>query len=198
MTSRTIKAAAVVAVVAIAGYWYWSPYLAVRQLQTAAQKKDADAFNERVDYPKLRDSMKGQLSAMFAEKLGNPGDAGNGFAALGTMLGLAVVNQFVDAMVRPETVMRAMQDGAMSSSPNQASQPPAQSTGTPDNQTSPDTKDDKVKWTYERKGTDKLIAYASDPKKPDEQNEQKFGVVFQRSGFADWKLTELRLPAANQ
>ncbi len=198
MTSKTIKAAVVIAIVAIAGYWYWSPYLAVRQLQSAAQKKDADAFNERVDYPKLRDSMKGQLSAMFAQKMGEPADAGNGFAALGAMLGLAVVNQFVDAMVRPETVMRAMQDGAMPSKPNQAGAPPAQSTSAQDSQASADPEDNKVKWTYERKGADKLIAYASDPKKPDEQNGQKFGVVFQRSGFADWKLTELRLPAVDK
>lgn len=202
MTSKTIKAAAVVAVVAIAGYWYWSPFLAVRQLQSAAQKKDADAFNERVDYPKLRESLKGQFAAIMGERLVKPEDAGNGFAALGAMLGLALVNQFVDALVRPEAVMRAMQEGQLASKDNPPSDSPATtpapSADKPGSPAKAEPQQDKPKWAYERKGVDKLIAYASDPKKPDVPNQEKLGLVFQRSGFADWKLTEFRLPAMNK
>lgn len=200
MTSKTIKAAAVVAVIAIAGYWYWSPFLAVRQLQSAAQKKDADAFNERVDYPKLRESLKGQFAAIMGERLVKPEDAGNGLAALGAMLGLAMVNQFVDAMVRPAAVMRAMQEGQLAPKANPPSDSPAPvpSADKPDSQAKGDPKENKPKWTYERRGMDKLIAYATDPKKPDVTNQEKLGLVFQRSGFADWKLTEFRLPAMNK
>ena len=82
-------------------------------MQSAAQEKDADTFTERVDYPKLRESLKGQLSAVMGEQMAKTQDAGNPFAALGSMLGLALVDRFVDAMVRPETVMRAMQEGQM-------------------------------------------------------------------------------------
>lgn len=197
MTSKAIKAAAVATVLAIAGYWYWSPFLAVRQLQSAAQMKDADAFNERVDYPRLRESLKGQFAAIMGERLVKPEDAGNGFAALGAMLGLAMVNQFVDAMVRPEAVMRAMQDGQLApkANPPSDSPAPAPSAGKPDSPVKAEPQEDKPKWAYERKGVDKLIAYASDPKKPEVPNQEKLGLVFQRSGFADWKLTEFRLPA---
>ena len=202
MASKVIKTVAVAAVVAIAGYLYLSPYVAVRQLQSAAQKKDADAFNEHVDYPKLRQSLKGQFSAMFADKFGKPADSDNDFAkagaALGTMIGMAVANPFVDAMVRPETIMRAMQDGQLSPKAIVLGDAPAQSAGKPDNQASAEPKEDKLKWTYERKGVDKLIAYAADPKKPDQKNQEKFGIVLQRSGFAYWKLTEVRLPALNK
>jgi len=55
MFSKAIKVAAVTGILAIAviaGYWHWSPYLAPRLMQTAAQDKDADAFNERVHYAK--------------------------------------------------------------------------------------------------------------------------------------------------
>lgn len=196
MTSKTIKAAAVIALVAIAGYWYWSPFLAVRQLQAAAQKKDADAFNERVDYPRLRESFKGQFSAMMAERMAETQDSSNPFAAFGTMLGLALVNQFVDAMVRPETVMRAMQDGQLSPKAKQPSGAP--STENPDSPAKAESQEDKPKWSYERKNVDKLIAYATDPKKPDVPNQEKFGMVFERNGFANWKLTEFRLPAMNK
>lgn len=194
MTPKTIKAATVVAVVAIAGYWYWSPFLAVRQLQAAAQQKDAEAFNERVDYPKLRESLKGQLSAVMGEQMAKTQDAGNPFAALGSMLGMAMVDRFVDAMVRPETVMRAMQNGQMSPKAAPPGEATAQTADKSADQTPQEPKDEKPKWTYDRKGMDKLIAYATDPQKPGAQNSEKLGVVFERSGFANWKLTEVRLP----
>lgn len=79
--------------------------------------------------------------------------------------------------------------------PNDA---PFQSTGKPDKQAGVDEKGDKFKWVYERKGVDKLIADGTDPKKPDEKNQEKFGKVLQLSGFADWRLTEFRLPALHK
>ena len=194
MTSKTIKAAIVIAVVAVVGYWYWSPFLAVRQLQKAAQTQDADAFNERVDYPKLRESLKNQFTALMAAKMGNAIDAGTPLSALGTTLGLAMVNQFVDATVRPEVVMRMMRSGELS--PADKPQADAAAPSAPSSDKAPDS--GKPKWTYERKGLDKLIAYAVDPKAPDEASGRVVGLVFERSGFATWKLTEFRLPALSK
>lgn len=105
MKNKTYFAAAVVLLLAISAYWYWSPFLAVRQLQTAAQNGDAETFNDHVDYSKLRESLKGQFSALVAEKMGAPQDASNPFAALSSLIGLGLVNQMVDALVRPEMVM---------------------------------------------------------------------------------------------
>lgn len=200
MTSKAIKAAAIVAVLAITSYWYWSPFLAVRQIQSAAQKKDADAFNERVDYPKLRESLKGQLSAVMGEQMAKTQDASNPLAALGSMLGLVMVDRFVDAMVRPETVMRAMQNGQMSPGAKPTADTPSTPADKPLDQASqePKDKDEKPQWTYDRKGVDKLIAYATDPQKPLAPDSEKLGVVFERNGFANWKLTEVRLPAMNK
>lgn len=202
MASKAIKAVAVATVVAIAGYWYWSPFLAVRQLQSAAQKKDTDAFNKHVDYPKLRESLKAQFSTMFADKLGKPDDSDNDFAkagaALGTMIGMAVANPIVDAMVQPETIMRVMQDGQLSPKLALPSDSPIRSAGKPDKQAGAEPKEDRLKWIYEREGVNKLVAYATDPKRPNETNQEKLGVALQRSGFADWKLTEVRLPALNK
>lgn len=166
-TAKAVVAASVLAVAGITGYWYWSPYLAVRQLQTAVKENDADAFNERVDYPKLRESLKGQFSAMLAEQLGASPNSGNDWAkagtAIGAMLGLTMVNTMVDAMVRPETVMRAMKKGQLSprgTPPKEGATAPAGSQGTPD---TTHQGDEQPRWSYERKGADKLIAYAFDP-----------------------------------
>lgn len=205
MALRAIKVMAVAAVVAIAAYWYWSPFLAVRQLRSAAQSRDADAFNKHVDYPKLRESIKSQYSDRLTDKFANAADSGNDFAklgaAFGNILGKVVVSPMVDALVRPKTLMRAMQVGRLSEpvTDEQPNDAPAQSAVNPGkpNSAEPEDKDSKVKWAYERQGVDRVTAYATDRMRPDEPNQNKLGLVLQRSGFATWKLTAVRLPAMN-
>lgn len=200
MSSKSIRTAAlagVLAVSAVAAYWYWSPHLAIRNMQTAAKAKDADTFNDYVDYPKLRESFKGQFSALMADRLGESKAAENPFAALGTMMAMAMVGNLVDAMVRPEAVMHIMQDGKLAKPGKQSSEGPAPSGTAPQKGTASEGADNP-KWDYERKGVNKLIAYAIDPNKPDAVATDRFGVVFQRTGFADWKLTEVRILAMNK
>jgi hypothetical protein len=186
VTSRTLKLGIGAALIALAAYWYWSPLVAIHQMRQAAQAGDADAFNDHVDYPKLRDSMKGQFSAAFTKKLASDpqptGDFAKAGAALGTMLGLSLVDKMVDAFVRPETVMQAMQQGKMM--PKR--QPQAAASGP-----SPSS-EEKLQWQSERKGVDKYVAYVL---KPGEPEDQRIGLVLERSGFAHWKLTEIRLPS---
>ncbi|MDM0035422.1 DUF2939 domain-containing protein [Variovorax sp. J22P271] len=175
-----------------AGYWYLSPFLAVRQLQDAAQRGDADTFNAHIDYPRLRESLKAQLTALLAQKLGAPKDGGSPLAALGNVIGSSLVNPLVDSMVRPETVMAAMQNGRLGrSAPEPA--PPAPGSA-PADSAAPQPK--KARWHIERQGASRITAYAVDPARPDEPDSERLGLVFERSGFADWKLTDLRLPAS--
>jgi hypothetical protein len=119
-------AAVFVALLAVAAYWYWSPFLTIRETQSAAKANDADTLNAHVDYPRLRDGLKGQFSSLMAEQMAKSTDSKNPFSALGTMLGLSMADKLVDAMVRPETVMRGMQSGQFGP---QAS-PPDADTGT--------------------------------------------------------------------
>lgn len=179
--AKIVSAGCTVAVASIAAYWYWSPYLAVKQLHAAAQAKDADAFNDRVDYASLRESFKGQFSAMLTDKLGKTDDTKTGFAAMGAALGMLMANQMIDALVRPETMMRVMQEGKMAPKVD----------GAPSNEAS---RQEKPEWQFERKSIDKLIAYPKKAGTTPGEGEKQVGFVFQRSGFATWKLTELRLP----
>ncbi|MES3024060.1 MAG: DUF2939 domain-containing protein [Pseudomonadota bacterium] len=189
MTSKSLKTLLALALVAIAGYWYWSPFLALWQLKSAAQNNDAVAFNERIDFPKVRDSLKSQFSAMFEERLPAAADlddpAAKAGAAFGAQLGAMMVNKFVDAMVRPETIMRAMQDGRLAAVPG--SNKPGGAGG------QAQASKPKLEWSYEREGVNKLVAYATDPQKPSQTNDEKLGLVLERDGFAHWRLTEVRL-----
>ena len=187
------------ALLAVAAYWYWwSPLIVIRQMQTAAQAGDADAFNAHVDYPRLRESLKAQLSSAMTRRMTPAPDAGNNDfaragAALGAMIGNAVIGGMVDAFVRPETVMRAMQEGRMMPAKDEQADSGA---GTPaggsSDNTSDKTSDKRTTWRTEHLGFNKYIAYAS---KPGEADDQRIALVLERSGFADWKLTEISLPA---
>jgi hypothetical protein len=161
--------------VIVAAYWYMSPYMTVHNMQRAADRNDADAFNDLVDYPALRESFKGQISAKMTQSMSQ--DNANPFAALGTMIGMAVADRMVDAFVRPETVMQAMETGRFR---------PAAGGGQSE---AADKK--KVHWSYERKSLDRLIATA---KSDDGSDSPGPSFVFYRRGFADWRLTEIRLP----
>lgn len=90
--------APVVALAAAGGYLYYSPYLAIKAMRSAAQHQDAEAFNEHVDYPRLRESFKGQMSAMMAKRLGDSPD--NGAQTFGALLGLVLVNQMVEGQFK--------------------------------------------------------------------------------------------------
>lgn len=177
--SRKWWAPAAVAVTVVGSYWYFSPYLVMKAMRNAAQHQDAEAFNERVDYPRVRESLKGQMSAMVADQLG---ESHGGAESFGAMLGLALANQMVDAFVRPEVVMHAMEDGDL--------KPRVLKRAGPDE--SPAQPKRELVWYFERKGVNKVIAYGRKPDQPADEGSP--GFVFERTGFADWKLTEIRLP----
>lgn len=187
MKSNTLRSAVVLVVLAIAAYWYWSPFLAMHQMREAARAGDADTFNDYVDYLRLRESLKGQFSARLTEQMASEPQPKNDFAkagaALGSMFAIAMVDKMVDAFVRPEVVMRGMQQGQVV--PKRA--PAASASGAAADDA------DKVTWTSERKSVDKLIAYAN---KPGQAENQRVGFVMERVGFVRWKLTEIRLPEA--
>ncbi len=158
------------------GYWYYSPYLALKNFSDAVQSMDSDKFNERVNYPKVRESLKGQIIAVMAKEAAASND---GLTVFGTKLGMVLINPMLDALVRPESVMHAMKIGEMKI---------GQSSARPDTQAVPGKK--PVKWALERKNVDKIVAHRYEPSGDVGKG---FAVVFERQGFADWKLTEIRI-----
>jgi hypothetical protein len=70
MTVKAVISAMVLAVgVGVGAYGYYAPIMAMQGMQAAAEQRDADTFNQYVDYPQLRESLKGQLAGMMATQL---------------------------------------------------------------------------------------------------------------------------------
>jgi hypothetical protein len=177
LQKRIFLAIAVLLAAGVAGYWYWSPYLAVRELREAAVAADATRFNERVDFPKVRESLKAQFATRIDK--GESADAG---AALGGLFARVLVDKMIDVAVRPETIMFAMREGRFKIENGAARE------GEPDGAAGERR---KVVWRTERKGFDTVLFHAVDE---GSANKDKMALVMQREGFANWKLTDIRLP----
>jgi hypothetical protein len=176
LQKRILSAAAVLVVAGVAAYWYWSPYLAVRELRAAAVAADAERFNEHVDFPRLRESLKSQLSERMTREMGNR--SGNNF---GSMLALALVDKMIDVAVRPETVMFALREGKFK----------VENTG-PQEAQREEGERKKVVWSTERQGFDNVVFHAEGD--GNGAGKDKIALVMHREGFANWKLTDIRLP----
>jgi hypothetical protein len=179
----------------IGAYWYWSPYWDIRRMVQAAEAGDADRFSAHVDYPRLRESLKTQFAARMASETGKV-DPANPFAGMGAKIGLGIANAMVDALVRPQVVMRAFKEGRISPRPGDAPDPAPPQTRAPP-QPEGETGVHRAKeprWEFDRQGANKIVAYMNDPQDPAANREHRLAVVFERTGFANWKLTELRLP----
>jgi hypothetical protein len=111
----------VIAIVAVLGYGYASPYLALDRLKRAADARDAQTVSDYVDYPALRESLKEQVAGLLTRRLHA---SGNPFAALGAMIGVALIGPMVDAYATPEGVAALLNGMPPRGNPND--RPPAQ------------------------------------------------------------------------
>jgi hypothetical protein len=116
----------VIAIVAVLGYGYASPYLALDRLKRAADARDAQTVSEYVDYPALRESLKEQVVGLLTRRLHA---SGNPFAALGAMIGVALIGPMVDAYATPEGVAALLNGMPPRGNPND--RPPAPQSAPP-------------------------------------------------------------------
>jgi hypothetical protein len=110
MKRTSLIASAVIILVLLAVITYASPYWQLHQLRDAAERHDADAIASHVDFPALRESVKGQLMASVSRDLAAETST-NPLAGLGKSMALAFLNPMVDAVVSPAGVIAMMENG---------------------------------------------------------------------------------------
>ncbi|WP_176058067.1 DUF2939 domain-containing protein [Paraburkholderia sp. BCC1876] len=93
----------VIVVIAALGFAYASPYLALNNLKRAADARDAQTVNQYVDFPALRESLKQQVTGLLTRRL-DAHSNGNPLAAIGAMIGVALMGPLVDAYATPDGV----------------------------------------------------------------------------------------------
>ena len=173
--SRSVKVLLGAALALLVGWYAASPYIALHQMRSAAESKDAATLSEHIDFPAVKESLKASFSAaMMAEVTQSSQD--DPFAGAGAALAIAMVGPMVDALVTPQAIAMLMQgekpeleryDVQVASTPRQE---PA------------------VSYGYTGLNTFKVdVSDKSDPN-------AKIGLRLKRHGLFSWKLTSVDMP----
>ena len=151
-----------------------SPYWAARQFRNAALGGDVDRLEDAVDFPAVRDSLKGQLTVALTEKMNNdPALKGNPFAGIGMMMMPAMISSTVDGFVTPHGIAAMMRRGKVERAKNST-------------EISPD-----ISYDYDYRGLDR---FAVTVRRPDDDVAQAPSFVFERRGIFSWKMIRMQIP----
>ena len=161
-----------------AAWLYFTPYMALNKLQAAAERGDAEALNEMVDFPALRTSLKSEVQGAVSREISK--DAGNPFAAIGAAVTGALVEPAVNAAVTPEGISLLMKG-----------RPPTDDEGDSDGGDGNWREDVKIGRRYE--AADKFVVNYRDRETGDEQ----IALVMRRDGLR-WRLSGVRFASAEK
>jgi hypothetical protein len=176
--TKIIKVLVGVGLLAIIGWFFVSPYLAVKNMKDAADKRDATTLSSYVNYPALKENLKANFSASMNAKAAEKSD--NPLAGFGATLASAFMGPMIDAIVTPDS-LAAMMRGQKPKAAGGASEPATQDVAT-EKKSDPD-----VQLGYE--SLNRFVVRVSPKDKP----EQKTALVFLREGLS-WKLNAVELP----
>lgn len=174
----------VAAALGFATLLYVSPYLAMQSIKKAIDAGDSAALSEFVDFPVLRENMKGRLMRSLASKLpkAEPG-SDNPLAHIGQAIGGLVVGTAVDQLVTPAGIMMMMETGRVARGPAPAADPAAGSGG--GGGAGAGEADQRKGFSLHYQGFGKVRAFR--------QSDPGTAFIFRRDGLMGWKLVNMEL-----
>lgn len=183
--------AALVAVVALGGFYLASPLLAFRAMSEAAEAGDRDGLERTVDFPAVRGDLKEQLNARLLGALNRDSALSDGpFGALGALLGPAIVEQVVNATVTPDGVAAIVRSGKAPLAEIGTGATAAPSPAEPATAATADKPKRSTRFSYTDLNHFRAATVTAD--NPD----QPLGWVMERRGLFAWKLVRIELPPA--
>lgn len=181
---RIALAVSIGSVATIGGYYLASPFLAMQGLKSGFVSKNADQVNQYIDYPSLQSDLKAQLGAMMLKSMqSDPEMAANPFSGFALAMITPMVNSMVDTYVTPSGMKTILEASS------------TQQRGVSQDQTAQNLVEQKKEFDealkkstmgYDGLNKFQLTATADDGKRTK--------LVFNRQGFADWKLKSVILP----
>jgi hypothetical protein len=164
----------------VAAAWlYFTPYMAVNKLQAAAERGDAEALNEMVDFPALRTSIKSNVQGAVSRGIQKEGGV---FAALGAAATGMIVDPVVNAAVTPQGISMLMKGGTPG-----------------DRKRNDDGEDDGKSWRDDVKigrhweAADKFVVQYRDR----DSGDQRIALIMHREGLR-WRLSGVRFPTEDK
>ncbi|HTI17964.1 MAG TPA: DUF2939 domain-containing protein [Trinickia sp.] len=184
---------------AVVGYGYATPYLALNHLKRAVDARDAETVNAYVDYPALRTSLKQELTELLSRRV-EAQKSENPFAALGALVGMALIGPLVDQYATPDGVI-ALLNGippsgkpgdvlhmAPAPAPSNGAGPQAASPAPSPSAEAPPAKPAPAKIAAHYRGIDEfVVTYRHDAESA------PYSVILHRAGWFSWKLVAVDL-----
>lgn len=177
---KVVFASAVVAIAAIAGYYYASPWITLNNLRSDAMAGKADKMSEYVDFPSLRESLKSQIQAVMMGSLSKPELKDNPFSGLAMVMAGSIVEGLVNTMASPNGIVNMVQGKDLRE--GVAAQPSASASG-PDSPAPTKAFNGSVNYD----GLSRVIVKGKDAK-PDAPY-----IVMKREGLFSWKVVDIQL-----
>jgi len=174
---KKISAVALIAALLAGGHWYLSGNFAVNGLSDAVANNDIKAFNEYIDYVKLKHNVKGKFSDKMHLDNSKDEPKNNPFAKIENAIGNFVVDQVAESFVTPEKLIVTMRHG--NSYDNIL------------NFTAKKGTSKEPKWITERVNLNQIIITPIQETKDFKKQNTKF--VLEREGYASWKVTHIIL-----
>jgi hypothetical protein len=177
----------VVFIVAVIGYSYSTPYIALNRIKRAADARDAATLNQYVDYPALRASLKEQLGETLQKRI-DAQHSSNPLLLFGAVIGTALISPLVDAYATPDGVAALLNGLPPRGVPGE--RPPATSASAPAQSpvASGAEPDAREKTTAGYRGINEFVVTwqhgASEP---------RYAAILQRHGLFTWKLAAVEL-----
>jgi Protein of unknown function (DUF2939) len=157
----------------LGGTYFGSPYYAAYNLRNAAIEGDKDKLEASVDFPAVRDGLKSQMSAaMMTQFQNDPKMKDNPFAGLAAVMMPTIIDKAIDAYVTPDGIAAMVQGKKLAGQANQGTK------------SAVETESDYV-------GLDRFRVRI----KNTDTQEAGLSMLFERRGFATWKLIKMELPA---
>jgi hypothetical protein len=158
--------------------FYFTPHIAVYNMQKAAENMDAEALSNYVDYPSLRESLKANFNAMMAGEIAKSKNEGP-FGAFGAALAAVLINPIIDALVTPESLAMLVKGKKPQIGDTEK---------TRKTQSSSEEADTETSMSYE--GLNRFIVMV----KQKRSSEDPVKFIYKRHGIISWKLSALRMP----
>lgn len=171
LSKNKLAIAAMALVVLIGGYYVLSPYWALRQLANAVDNSDVGKMSQYIDYPAVKDSISSQFKAAVLQKINN--DAIMKDNPMAMAIALPMIDDAVDMMVS-EAGIRTLFNGQK----HQKRKEEAEAEGK-------ELRLRKADLDYQ--GLDRMHATITS------EEGKKVTFVFEREGFADWKMKSVQL-----
>jgi hypothetical protein len=150
---------------------YFTPYLALKELQAAAEAGDREALERMVDFPAVRASVKDEVRGVVADGVGR--DRGP-LASLGAALAGAVADPLVDAFVTPDGIAAAVRGERPSLRRGRAGA---------------ERRDKEMEVERGYQGADTFLVTFREK----ESGREGLTLVLRRQGLSEWRLSGIRL-----